>query len=232
MADRWYYGYDEKKFGPLSARLLRYLAASGQLLPSDTVWKEGIEKGVLARDVKNLFPPTPALATPVSASVPPVKLPSSSQPPANFTSAENLAPAVQSGASPPLPDAQPTPTGVRAGKVLEALTPGDATVLSNPEPVVFVGDKEPTPQGKVPAALNRPISQQKPVGKARAVAVRGAIIVGQDGTNVRYTKKCTACGYVDSFWNTMPITNGWTRITFFCPKCRKKREGEIQGFPH
>ena len=56
------------------------------------------------------------------------------------------------------------------------------------------------------------------------------VIVGQDGINVKYKKKCTTCGYEDSCWNTMPIRIGSTRVNFFCPKCRRKRDGEIQGY--
>jgi hypothetical protein len=57
MADLWYYGEDECKLGPFSARELKDLAHCGLIHAVDTIWKEGIEKGVLARKVKNLFPP-------------------------------------------------------------------------------------------------------------------------------------------------------------------------------
>jgi hypothetical protein len=57
MADLWFYGEDECKLGPFSARELRDLANCGLIHAADTIWKEGIEKGVLARKVKNLFPP-------------------------------------------------------------------------------------------------------------------------------------------------------------------------------
>jgi hypothetical protein len=46
MADNWYYATDERKLGPFSSAQLKELAAAGQLLPSHTVWKEGVEKGV------------------------------------------------------------------------------------------------------------------------------------------------------------------------------------------
>src|ERR1700694_5280140 len=58
MANHWYYANDEVKLGPLSSAQLKELAGNGQLLPSHTVWKEGIVKGVLAARVKNLFPVT------------------------------------------------------------------------------------------------------------------------------------------------------------------------------
>ena len=53
----WYYAHDGKKIGPLSGRELKDLATSGRILPTDTVWSEGTEWGVVARKVKNLFPP-------------------------------------------------------------------------------------------------------------------------------------------------------------------------------
>jgi hypothetical protein len=60
MADLWYYGEDEFKLGPFSGRELRDLATCGLIHKDDTIWKEGIEHGVLATKVKNLFPPGPA----------------------------------------------------------------------------------------------------------------------------------------------------------------------------
>ena len=42
--------------GSFGARELRELAVRGLLLPTDAVWKLGVEKGVTAAHVKNLFP--------------------------------------------------------------------------------------------------------------------------------------------------------------------------------
>ena len=47
---------DGCRLGPFSGRELRDLAVCGLLLPTDTVWKAGIEKGVAAALVKHLFP--------------------------------------------------------------------------------------------------------------------------------------------------------------------------------
>jgi hypothetical protein len=55
------------------------------------------------------------------------------------------------------------------------------------------------------------------------------MIVGQDGTNVKYRMKCTGCGYEDTGGKTVAITRGTTRLSFFCPKCRRRRDGEIHG---
>jgi GYF domain 2 len=63
MTEQWYFGCDNKRFGPFSAAQLKELAALGKLRPKDTVWKKGIEKGMLADKVKNLFPAPEATAT-------------------------------------------------------------------------------------------------------------------------------------------------------------------------
>ena len=67
MADRWYYAHGARRLGPFTARELSGLAAAGKLLPADTVWKEGMEKGVLAEKVKHLFPQAQAGAGPTDA---------------------------------------------------------------------------------------------------------------------------------------------------------------------
>jgi GYF domain 2 len=56
MADRWFYSHDKVKSGPFSGRQLREIADAGNIVPTDTIWKEGVEKGMLAGKVKNLFP--------------------------------------------------------------------------------------------------------------------------------------------------------------------------------
>lgn len=67
------------------------------------------------------------------------------------------------------------------------------------------------------------------VKKARAVAVRGVKIVGQDGTYVQFRKVCTKCGHEDASRSMMPIRNGSMRMGFFCPKCKKMHQSEIHG---
>jgi len=61
------------------------------------------------------------------------------------------------------------------------------------------------------------------------VAVKGAVVISQDGQVVQYRKKCIKCGQEDSSKHRMPIRNGVTRASFFCPKCRKLSPVEIQG---
>jgi hypothetical protein len=53
--------------------------------------------------------------------------------------------------------------------------------------------------------------------------------MSQDGVTVYYVKKCSECGFEDACRSNMLIGNGVTRAHFFCPKCRKNREVQIQG---
>jgi hypothetical protein len=92
---------------------------------------------------------------------------------------------------------------------------------SNPQAAAEVEPVQPVPIPKPISPSPRP---------ARAVAGKGAVIVGQDGKNVKVRMKCSTCGYDDSSWKTIPITRGTTRLGFFCPKCRRKRDGEINGY--
>jgi len=57
MSSMWYFSQDGKtKQGPFSQQQLKEFAAAGTILPIDMVWKEGVEQGVQANLVKNLFP--------------------------------------------------------------------------------------------------------------------------------------------------------------------------------
>jgi hypothetical protein len=62
------------------------------------------------------------------------------------------------------------------------------------------------------------------------VAGKGVVIVGQDGATVKYRMKCSTCGREESSWKSIAIPRGTTRTGFFCPKCRKRRDGEIHGY--
>ena len=61
------------------------------------------------------------------------------------------------------------------------------------------------------------------------MAGRGAIMMGQDGTQVKFKKQCTVCQQDDSSSTTMKITTGPMKSSFFCPKCRKRRDCELRG---
>jgi hypothetical protein len=92
-------------------------------------------------------------------------------------------------------------------------------------------DSPGPPKPNEPAAyVSPPTIQSPPTRPARASAGKGAVIVSQDGKNVRYRGKCTTCGHEDTSWKTMAIPRGTTRATFYCTKCRKRRDIEINGY--
>jgi hypothetical protein len=49
MADDWFYAHDIDKLGPFTARQLKDLAATGEILTTDTIWREGV--GTLATKI-------------------------------------------------------------------------------------------------------------------------------------------------------------------------------------
>jgi len=145
MVSQWYYGRGTDISGPASQQELVELVYSGNLLRTDTVWQEGVEDGVKAGSMENLFAPL-AAASEAAAEVP------------------------------------------------------ESVVVKSP-----------------------------PVSRARATAGKGAVIIGQDGKNVKYQMKCTTCGHQDTSWKTIAIPRGIARSSFYCQKCRKKRDAEIHG---
>jgi hypothetical protein len=65
MADEWHYSIQGKRVGPVGATELKRLADSGQLSPTDLVWKEGLQNWVAASNVKGLFANKPAVPPPL-----------------------------------------------------------------------------------------------------------------------------------------------------------------------
>ena len=64
----WYYTRDSKTSrGPVTSAELKSLAMSGQVVPTDLVWKQGASKWVAARKVKGLFPKGPSVSVPKAA---------------------------------------------------------------------------------------------------------------------------------------------------------------------
>ena len=64
MLEQYYVARNNKRVGPFSAAQLRQLAADGRLRPTDTVWKEGMDRPVPAAKVKSLFPALVPAASP------------------------------------------------------------------------------------------------------------------------------------------------------------------------
>ncbi len=106
MSTRWYYAHDDNKIGPFSDQQLRDLADDRKILPTDTVWKEGIERGVAASKVKNLFPLTKGDAVPTE-SLPETQEGPPPTSPANSPSSETLTPASDEDTEPTTPEKTP-----------------------------------------------------------------------------------------------------------------------------
>jgi len=78
VADEWYYASNGQPIGPVSSAALREMAASGTLLPTALVWKEGMSQWAPASATRGLFP------TPVQAQAParfPAPAPPAPEPP-------------------------------------------------------------------------------------------------------------------------------------------------------
>jgi DNA-directed RNA polymerase subunit M/transcription elongation factor TFIIS len=229
MSDRWYFAHKDGKKGPFSGRQLMEMAGAGQILRTDTVWKEGVEKGVAASKVQYLFPRAHAKAPPAMTGGLPPAATSSSRPMASGPSPLGLTAAVRPEVAPLSAAAHPTPGELIQSESPEEAESGETTLLCNSPPAAFPDDIQLQPETPAPGTPQRTGSHQRPVRKMRAIALSAATIVGQDGTNVKYRKKCTKCGHEDTSYTTMRITNGVMKAVFFCPKCRKKQDVKIQG---
>ena len=81
MADQWYYAQQGQRQGPVSDEELKQLASSGQLKPTDKVWKKGMVaweaasavEGLIPKPAENEPPPIPSEDEPPP--VPPEDLP-------------------------------------------------------------------------------------------------------------------------------------------------------------
>lgn len=66
----WYYTSAGQQLGPVSSAQLKLAAQSGQLTPTDLVWKDGMPDWVPAAKLKGIFDGAPSAAAPItSASV-------------------------------------------------------------------------------------------------------------------------------------------------------------------
>ena len=206
MTDQWHYSHGQQEFGPFSATRMKDLAATGQVLVTDAVWKEGSETRVLAAKVRGLFqrppPRTHVQLIPVETPIEPV------------------APAV--------------PVPARLAQA-DALAPLDALRSARGDgaaPASYVGSASSgnaKPQSHAVTGHDQRRAPPEPIQKLRVVALRGAVIVSQDGRVACYKKKCINCGHEDPNRTTMQIRRGINRVSFFCPECRKTRTAEIQG---
>jgi hypothetical protein len=130
MPDRFYYAYDANRQGPFTREQLRELVEAGRIQPADTIWREGVEKGLPAGQFENLFPadafesdpaapPAPA-ESPNAEATPPVPasaVESASQEPAAQEPAKDAAPTAAPPAAEPIKPAPRPPAPVKKGRV-------------------------------------------------------------------------------------------------------------------
>jgi hypothetical protein len=81
MAKRWYYVTGGQRYGPVSDVELKQLADSGQIAPTDLVWKPGMAEWVRANRIKGLFAPSTANSPPSHPPAVPPPLPAEPLPP-------------------------------------------------------------------------------------------------------------------------------------------------------
>jgi TM2 domain-containing membrane protein YozV len=67
VSDQWFYSRDGRQYGPVPTSELKSLAASGVVLPSDYVWREGMTNWALATQVEGIFEPGAAPPPPPTA---------------------------------------------------------------------------------------------------------------------------------------------------------------------
>jgi ribosomal protein S14 len=104
--------------------------------------------------------------------------------------------------------------GVPAGRVKNLFTPVPVSAKAMP-----VEEEQVVP----------PAARVMLPKRARAVAGKGTIIMGQNGKSVRFKMKCTTCGHEDNSVRSVNITRGSMRTNFHCSKCRKVRPTEMTG---
>jgi hypothetical protein len=168
MADRYFFTHAEAQQGPYSADEMRNLALAGKILPTDSVWQEGMKQRFPASVVQNLFD-------------------------------DHVAPG----------DTDDNLAAKESNEMLAVEELPAAPVASH------LAEKPP-----------RPPEKERP---KRVVSIKGGILCSQDGKHVQFRKKCTVCGYEEQGRTTQIIRAASMKIPFFCRKCRKGRQTEMQG---
>ena len=67
MAEQWYYAQQGQRKGPVSEEQIRQLMSSGQIQPTDLVWKQGMAQWTQASQVFATLPPNPNVPPPSPA---------------------------------------------------------------------------------------------------------------------------------------------------------------------
>lgn len=89
----WWYARQGVKYGPMSGRELKAIAAAGGLSANDKVWKVGLTRWVDATAVKGLLPAHALIEVPPPLPPAPTPSPSASAPPRHAAAAAASAPA-------------------------------------------------------------------------------------------------------------------------------------------
>lgn len=184
----WFYAKNDEQKGPVTPAQLKALATSGELLPTDLVWKEGLSDWSPASDVKGLFVAAPT--APAPAPSPPVESPPPAPTPA------------------PSPPTTPTPVTTSPAVVptpppaattsLDPIPPASGSRWANPPPpppVVPAAEPVPTP---VPAASKRFTRETRPGVKSltKAFVALGLLLVfgvrGCETLSERYAARLVA----------------------------------------
>src|SRR3954471_18026306 len=78
MTPEWYYQKNNQEFGPITFDQLKELAATGQLLASDLVWRQGSDRRSRAGIIKGIFTsaaPSVPTSSPIPTAPPSTSLP-------------------------------------------------------------------------------------------------------------------------------------------------------------
>lgn len=113
MGGMYHVGRNGQQTGPFSVEQLKEMAASGQLSPTDLVWKEGMAGWEPASTLPDVFAPAaPVASTPV-ASTPSYSLPATADSQPQPQPQYNPAPLAQATVLPPVAGASgPKPNGM------------------------------------------------------------------------------------------------------------------------
>ena len=236
MAVQWFYGANQARLGPFSARQLKELTVLGRLKPTDMVWKEGVTNGLPASDIRGLFNSIQTEAVVITTADLPVL---------NTVLEHELVLPVETTS--PVAATAPAAEIVREDLGLKSIPDGPEIVVEsvNLSPALPIpgaptaAEAEPAPakidptqvepKALIAPGIDRPRAKPPAVRLKRALAESGAIIVGQDGERVRFRKKCVRCNFEESCNTVMRLMPGLNRQSFFCPKCRKLAEVMIRA---
>jgi GYF domain 2 len=108
-------------------------------------------------------------------------------------------------------------------------TPTETVAVAAAPPAADAKQEAAADDAFVKPAEQKPAKVAKPERPRRVVSIKGGILVGQDGRQVFFRKKCTTCGTEEQCRTTAVIKPGMMTVPYFCRKCRKGRTVELLG---